>query len=282
MNKRLSTSFAAIALLALLSSASPLHSQAVSQEEFDSYKLRIDTDWFYVNPSGQLRAQTNGTQDTGAPIDFSKDLGFSTYSTFYGKVDWHFKRKQHLYIALAPFNISHQRVLTRTFTFQGQTFNAGIATSASLNTFFIAPGYEYDFIRRKRGHLGLAAQFNLFNTKAKVNSVAGVASDTGTAQAAKSAQGSLFSPVPVLGPAFRFYVTNSPKVFVDGNLFGMYLFGYGNYISTAGIVGINFSKHFAATAGYTLASKLNVNTAKDRIGLDATDKGVVVGLQTSF
>ena len=37
-------------------------------------------------------------------------------------------------------------------------------------------------------------------------------------------------PIPVAGPDFRFYIL--PKLFVDGNLFGMYLFGYGNFVST--------------------------------------------------
>ena len=38
---------------------------------------------------------------------------------------------------------------------------------------------------------------------------------------------------PVAGSQFRFYLTNSPRLFVEGNVYGMYLFGYGNFVSTS-------------------------------------------------
>jgi hypothetical protein len=254
-------------------------SQKAEHEDFDSYKLRIDADWYYANPSGYLEGTTSGANV--APIDLNKDLGFPTYSTFAGKADWKFTRKNHLYLAASPFNMSHSTVLNRTFTFQGQTFTAGLTSSSSLNTVYWAPGYQYDFIRRKRGHLGLALQMDLFNSKASINAAAQTTAD-GVHHAAVSASGSLLAPVPVAGPDFRFYVTNSPKVFVQGNLFGMYLFGYGNFISSGGSVGLNLSKHFAATAGYQLGSHLEVNNASDRIGFHFTQKGAIVGLETSF
>jgi hypothetical protein len=31
-------------------------------------------------------------------------------------------------------------------------------------------------------------------------------------------------PIPVAGPQFRLYLTDSPRVFVEGNVYGMYLF----------------------------------------------------------
>jgi hypothetical protein len=248
----------------------------VDREDFDAYKLRIDTDWYYVTPSGSLQ----GSVDNVA-IDLQKDLGYGTYSTFAGKVDWKFTRKNHLYVDISPFNISRQTVLNRTFVFQGQTFNAGLTSNSSLNTLFVAPGYQYDFIRRKRGHLGLQLQMDLFDTKAMINAAAQVTGD-GVHHAAVSASGSLISPIPVAGPQFRVYLTDSPRAFIQGNVLGMYLFGYGNFVSSAGSFGISLSKHFAATAGYQLGSHLEVNTAADRIGLKFTQKGALVGLETSF
>jgi hypothetical protein len=62
----------------------------------------------------------------------------------------------------------------------------------------------------------------------------------------------------------------------------MYLFGYGNFVSSTGAIGVKLSKHFAATGGYQLGSHLVVNGSEDRIGLRFTQKGAVVGLQTSF
>ena len=253
-------------------------SQVAEKEDFDHYHLRIDTAWYYSDPSGSIHG--TATTDKG-PVDLQKDLGFTSYSTFSGKADWKFTRKNHLYVTVTPFNFSRQKVLDRTFVFQGQTFNAGLTTSSSLDTLFVAPGYQYDIIRRRRGHLGIALQMDLFNTNAKINAAAQVTGD-GVHHNAVAASGSLLAPIPVAGPDFRLYLTDSPRVFIQGNVLGMYLFGYGNFVSTAGSVGITLSKHFSALAGYQLASHLVVNDTTDRIGLRFIQKGAVVGLQTSF
>jgi hypothetical protein len=253
-------------------------SQSTEHEDFDNYKLRIDGTWYYASPSGYLQASGSGPNI--GTIDLQKDLGLPSYSTFAGKLDWKFTRKNHLYIAGSPFNMSHSKVLTRTFTFQGQTFTAGLQSASTLNTTFIAPGYQYDFIRRKRGHLGLALQLDFFNSKATINAAAQVVG--GVNHPAVSASGSLLTPMPVAGPDFRFYLTNSPKVFVQGNLFGMYLFGYGNFISSSGSLGVNLNKHLAVIGGYELATHLEVNNASDRIGFHFTQKGAIAGLEASF
>jgi hypothetical protein len=272
--RKLHVAISWIAVFACLLVAPCVH--AAEKEDFDAYKLRVDAGWYYSNPTGSI----HGSNDSGS-VDLNKDLGFESYPTFSGKVDWKFTRKNHLYVTIIPLNTSHQTVLDRTFTFQGQTFNAGLTTSSSLNTLAVAPGYEYDFIRRKRGHLGVALQMDLFNTTAKISAAAQVTGD-GTHHDAVSASGSLLAPIPVAGPDFRLYLTNSPRVFIDGNVLGMYLFGYGNFVSAAGDVGVTLSKHFAVLAGYQLGSHLVVNNSHDRIGLRLVQKGAVVGLQASF
>jgi hypothetical protein len=272
------TALAGMVLFAGFTTAA-LSQVVVQKEDFDNYHLRIEAGWYYSDPSGNIHGST--TTDKGTAVDLQRDLGFQSYSTVSGKVDWKFTRKNHFYVTVTPFNFSRQKVLDRTFTFQGQTFNAGLTTSSSLDTLFVAPGYQYDIIRRRRGHLGIGIQMDLFNTNAKINAAAQVTGD-GVHHSAVSASGSLLAPIPVAGPDFRLYLTNSPRVFIQGNVFGMYLFGYGNFVSTAGNVGITLSKHFSALAGYQLASHLIVNDATDRIGLRFVQKGAVVGLETSF
>lgn len=274
LNTVWSTVLAGMALFAFFTTAS--FSQMSDTKDFDNYKLRIDAGWYYTNPTGSI----HGATDSGS-VDLQKDLGFNSYPTFSGKVDWKFTRKNHLYFTVVPLDTSRQTILNRTFTFQGQTFNAGLTASSSLNTLAVAPGYQYDFIRRKRGHLGLGLQIDFFNTTAKISVAAQVTGD-GVHHDAVSASGSLLAPIPVAGPDVRFYVTNSPRVFVEANVLGMYLFGYGNFVSTTGDVGITLSKHFALLAGYQLGSHLVVNNSHDRVGLRLVQKGAIVGLQTSF
>ena len=254
----------------------PLHGQET--EEFDSYKIRVSGFWFYSNPSGDIQGSTErGT------IDLNKDLGFNSYSTFSGKLDWKFTHKNHVYLVGSSFDQTRQHVLDRTVMFQGQTFDVGLSTRAHLSAPLIAPGYEYDFIRRKRGHLGVGVQIDLFDASASLSAAAQVTHD-GVHHAAVSASSSLVAPIPVAGPDARFYLTDSPRLFVEGQVFGMYLFGYGNFVSTVDDLGFSFNKHISINAGYQLGSRLVVNNkaSSNRIGVHLTQQGPVVGAEVSF
>jgi len=261
-------------LLTLL--VTPAAVWAQKAEEFDQYKIRFDAGWFYSNPSGTIRAQG----DT-YPVDLVKDLNFSSYSTFAGKVDWKFTHKNHFYVVVVPLWTSRTTTLSRDIVWAGNPIHAGALIQSELHAFEVAPGYQYDIIRRRRGHLGLAVQFDLFHTYAKIAAAAQVTGD-GTHQAAVSASRTLWAPIPVAGPQFRLYLTNSPRIFIEGNVYGMYFFGYGNFVSSAGDLGFTLTKHITGNAGYQLGTRLNVNVTSNRIGLDLTQKGPVVGLEFSF
>jgi hypothetical protein len=144
------------------------------------------------------------------------------------------------------------------------------------------PATNNDIIRRKRGHLGIAVQVDLFDTSAKISAAAQVVN--GVQQAAVSASGSLLAPIPVAGPEFRLYLTNSPRLFVEGNVYGMYLGGYGNFVSTSDTIGVTLTKHLSLNAGYQLGSRLvvNNNDSSKRIGVRLTQQGAITGLEYSF
>jgi len=218
-------------LLFLTSGAMLLHAQ--TDQDFDEYKVRIDGFWFYSNPSGTLQDATSGNI-----INLHKDFAFGSYSTFAGKLDWKFTRKNHLRLVGSSFYQSRTAVLQRTIMFHGQTFNVGVITKANLSSPLIALGYQYDIIRRRRGHLGLALQFNLFNSSASLFAAAQVNNNNQLQFAKKS----LLAPIPVAGPQGRFYLRNSPRLYVEGNLYGMYFFfGYGNFVSTSDNLGVTLT-----------------------------------------
>jgi hypothetical protein len=251
---------------------------AQKEEEFDQYKLRISAFWFHSEPSGEF--QSAGQRGFGI-VDIHRDLGFDPFDTVAGKVDWRFARKHHFYFTVSPFSRTKTRTLDRSFTFQGQTFDLGLVTNSELLAHMFAPGYQYDIIRRRRGHLGVAVQFDLFDTDAKISAAA--QTSNGVFRPARSVEGSLLAPIPVAGPEFRIYLTNSPRLFVEGNVYGMYFFGYGNFISSGGTLGVTLSKQLSVNGGYQLGSRLVVhNNSTDRIGLRLTQVGSLAGLQFSF
>ena len=128
---------------------SPAAARAQKSDEFDEYKIRFDAGWFYSYPSGTIRAQG----DT-YPVDLTKDLNFNNYSTFSGKVDWKFTHKNHLYVVIVPFWTSRTTTLSRDIVWDGNPISAGAVVQSQLHAFEVAPGYQYDIIRRKRGTSG--------------------------------------------------------------------------------------------------------------------------------
>jgi hypothetical protein len=248
-----------------------------AQEDFDAYKIKFTGFWFYTQPTGTF----TGTGGKGF-FDFQKDVSFNSYSTVTAGVDWKFTRKNHLTFEVTPFDRTKSFVAVRNISFQGQTFIVGTSISANLKANGYAPGYMYDIIRRKRGHLAIKAQFNIFDVLGSLDAGAQVVN--GTPVLAHRAQGTIRAPIPVFGPDVRFYLTkNSDRLFVTGNILGMYFFGYGNFISTFDTVGLSATKHLKIRAGYQLGSRLNVNNnAATRIGISLTQKGPVVGIEVPF
>jgi len=195
-------------------------------------------------------------------------------------VEWKFTRKNHLYVGFLPINQTKQFVLDRTIVFEGQTFDARLVATARTETYLLAPGYQYDIIRRKRGHLGIVAQLDLFYIKGSLKAEAQTLN--GTPRLAQVSSSSLRAPLPVAGPDFRYYLTDSGRLFVSGNLLGMYFFGYGNFISSYGTLGWTLNPHLNVQGGYQLSSRLDIKSKTDRIGLDLTQRGAVAGLEVSF
>jgi len=249
---------------------------AAQDTTLDEYKIRVSGFWLYSTPTVTLEAAGhNGL------VDFNRDFGFNNYSTFIGKFDWKFTRKNHLYFVAVPFIQSRQVVLNRTITFRGQTFLVGASTHAELQSILYAAGYQYDIIRRRRGHLGIAAQFNFFDTSGTFSAAAQVTS-SGAHQVATVSSASLRVPIPIGGPEYRLYLTKSNRIFVEGYVNGMFFFGYGNYLSTASDLGLSLSSHFSVNAGYTIGSRLRVSDGQNRVGLDLTQKGPIAGVEVSF
>jgi hypothetical protein len=241
----------------------------------DQYSVRVTGFWMHSSPTVKLQAAgQNGY------IQFDRDFGFSDYSTFLGRIDWRFTRKNHLYFSAAPFNQSNQAVLNRTITFRGQTYVFGATAKANLQAIAYSPGYQYDIIRRKRGHLGIAAQINIFHTTGTISAAAQV-TGAGIHQGAASSSASLLALIPAGGPEFRLYLLKD-RLFVNGNAFGMYFFGYGNYYSTIDYLGVHVSRFLSITGGYAIGSHLRVNNSNDRVGLNLIQQGPLAGLEVSF
>jgi hypothetical protein len=260
----------AIALLSLIAAPSLLGQEKISDPE--AYKLRIDGQFWYAHPTATVSGSS-----AQVPISFDKTFGFTDYSTFNADIDWHFARKHHLFFVVSPNETTRTVVLQQAITFKDKTFLAGSSASGKLRNYAFAPGYRYDIIHRPSGHLGILFQINLLDIKA---SITGTVLQPGQATVG-TATGSLFVPLPVGGPDVRYYFLKN-RLFVDGNVKGMYFFGYGNFVSTAGKVGFNFGRHVSAVGGYTLGSHLAIHGTSSRLDVRQTQRGPTGGLEFNF
>jgi hypothetical protein len=263
----------ALALLSLVTAVPQAHAGDQDKEDWDAYKLRFDLFWFYSQPSGSFTSKGN----LGF-FDLQKDVNFNSYSTFTGLVDWKFTRKNHLYFIATRFDQTKTVTLNRTVVFQSQTFPINSSVTAELKPLVLIPGYQYDFIRRKRWNLGAQVQLDIFDITGSLNATAQV--NNGVPQTATFSSGSLRAPLPVAGPVIRFYPAK--RLFVTANVLGMYFFGYGNFVSSIGTAGFKLTNHIAIRGGYQLGSRLRVNTQADRVGVNLTQKGAVAGFEISF
>lgn len=263
-------------LMFLTIAGSLLHAAQGEDSDPDAHTFRFSGFWFYSQPSGSFHG--TGTQGS---LDVERDMQLNSYNTGTLKVEWKFTRKNHVFLGLLPVRNTKQAVLSRTVVFEGQTFDAGLVARSELETYALTPGYQFDIIRRRRGHLGIVAQLDLFYIKGRISAAAQTLN--GTSRSAQASSSTIRAPLPVAGPDFRYYfIPNSSRFFVAGNLLGMYFFGYGNFISSYGTVGISLNQHLNFQGGYQLGSRFDINTKNDRIGLNLTQRGAVAGLEFSF
>jgi hypothetical protein len=88
--------------------------------------------------------------------DLVKDFQFGSYSTFTGGADWHFKKKHNLLFNASPISSSRTSTMSRDITFRGVTYDVGATVTMDLTSIALAPGYQWDFIRRRQGYVALA------------------------------------------------------------------------------------------------------------------------------
>ncbi len=263
-----------IAAFSLLIAVPTLFAEEKGSGDLDAYKYRVTAMWWYSHPSGTFNASSDQVV-----FDISKDFNFGSYSTFTGGFDWHFKRKHHLLFSASPVNYTKTATLSRDITFRGVTYDLGATVAVDLNSIALAPGYQWDFIRRRQGYVALATSFNLLNT---TGSITGTGTVNGVS-ATRKASGSILAPLPVLGATGRWYpIHDSSRFSVDGTYQGMYFFGYGSFSYARGKAQVKVLHHLDFTAGYQLGTRLKVKGTSNQIGLRLTQSGPVVGLEASF
>lgn len=216
---------------------SPPASPAVGED----YHFEIAYSFWSADPELLISSESLGIP--GTDIDLIQDLGIES------------KRMNRLNIVLRPaqkhkFRFEYTPVkyetdsfpIQREFIFNGQRYRVGlpVSTTADFKTYRF--GYEYDFISRSRGYLGVLLDLKYTDVSVELLSPIG---NEFTTQAA---------PIPTIGLTGRGYVAANVAIGgevsffrVPDNLSESYDGSYTDY-DFYGLV--NFNKNVGAQAGY--------------------------------
>jgi len=218
-------------------------------------------------PSPELSINTDALSSIGVTdFDFAEEFGIgsSWFSEFRGVVKP--ARKHKFRISYVPVRYEKTAPLRRVISFDGETFTGSATGAVSWNLWRF--GYEWDFVSRERGFVGLLADV-------KVNQVSGAVRSSGVA-AATEAQ----APVPGIGVIGRGYVL--PKVAISAEFTGFKIVGgdvEGSFFDFDVAATANIFKSFGVEVGYRAV------TADYTIELDRGDlklRGPYVGIVSRF
>lgn len=133
-------------------------------------------------------------------VDFVQEFGLEKERFRELRITLHPGRKHKIRFARVPITYAKDAVLTRTITLQGQTFTVGVPATADVKWDLLRAGYEWDFISRSHGLLGLIGELKYNKVSANVTSPIGNASVEQTA------------PVPTIGLIGRGYLHRTVSI----------------------------------------------------------------------
>ena len=159
------------------------------------------------NPTAAITASSEQFGIIGTDIDFGQDLGLT--SRQHGELRLAFKpgRRHKLRLHWLPMEYRQSSVLERRLVFQGIAFNVGLPVDSMMRWDSWRIGYEFDFIVRERGFLGLLLEAKYTNVQAELDS--SIAYEYVRARA----------PIPAVGAIGRFYVTRFTPVTAEFTMF---------------------------------------------------------------
>jgi hypothetical protein len=161
----------------------------------EDYRLELGA--MLWSPTPELAINTDALDVVGVgEVDFVQEFGiedkrFTEYRVTLKAARQHKLRFQYLPISYDPDVIT----LQRTITFGGQTFTVGLPADADVEWRMWRFGYQWDFLSRTSGFLGLIGELKYNKVRAQIDSPIGseLAEET--------------APVPAIGLIGRGYLT---------------------------------------------------------------------------
>ena len=207
----------------------------------ETYRVEIGGHLWNPTPTVLITSESLGI--IGSQIDFVEDFQIDNNTFRQLKVVLRPATKHKLRFEYTPIRYSNDDArLRRPIIFNGQRFDVALPVATELNWNALRFGYEWDFIYRDRGFLGLLLEAKYTDIEASIENIF-VGREFVSAKA----------PIPAIGVIGRVYIV--PNVSVTGEFSGFRLPEIeddyqGKYYDFDLYGTVNFTDNFGAQAGY--------------------------------
>ena len=202
----------------------------------------VEVGGYLWSPTPTLAITSESLGIIGSRIDFVEDFDIDNKTFRQLKVVLRPGRKHKFRFEYTPISYSQESTLRRTIIFNGQRFDVALPVLAELKWRAMRFGYEWDFIYRDRGFLGVVLEAKYTDVEAALENVL-IGREFVSAKA----------PIPAIGLIGRVYVV--PNVSITGEFGGFRLPDIdedyrGSYYDFDLYGTVNFNDYVGAQLGY--------------------------------
>lgn len=243
---RLRSRATAVLCLAFLLAAAPARAQYGTRGLSDpatGESYHVEVGGYLWSPSPTLLITSESLGIVGDQIDFVEDFGLENKTFKQLRVTLRPGRKHKFRFEYTPMSYEQEAPLTRSVVFNGQRFDVTLPVLATIKWNAMRFGYEYDFVYRDRGFVGLLLEAKYTDVEASLENRL-VGREFVSARA----------PIPAIGLIGRGYVV--PNVSITGE-FSFFKIPEGIDENTQGryydfdLYGtVNFTDNVGAQLGY--------------------------------
>jgi hypothetical protein len=251
---RIRTLATSISILAYVLTAAPAAAQYRvrpygTQDLATGERYHVEVSGSLWNPTPDIVISSESLGIAGDQIDFVNDLGIEKTTFKQLNVVLRPATKHKFRFEYTPITYNAVHTVERSFVFNGQRYTIGLPVTSDLEWRAYRFGYEWDFLYKERGFVGLLLEAKYTDIKAQLSTSFAGASDTEFTRAQ--------APIPAIGFIARAYP--APNIAITGEFSGFKYKPdaiienekYGGKYWDLNIYGtVNFTDHVGAQVGY--------------------------------
>jgi hypothetical protein len=249
---RIRTLAIACCVLTIVFTASPAAAQygarRLGGDPATGEKYNVEVSGSLWGPTPDIVISSESLGILGNDVDFVNDLGIQKTTFKQLKLVLRPAMKHKFRFEYTPITYTAEKTLDTTFVFNGQRYSVGLPVTSEVKWRAYRFGYEWDFVYRDRGFVGVLLEAKYTDINATLSATFAGVSDVEYTHAR--------APIPAIGIIGRAYP--APNISITGEFSGFKLRDpetttdkYSGKYYDLDIYGtVNFSDHLGAQLGY--------------------------------